>query len=120
MEPREVIRRLRKGQGIRRIHGETGIHRTILRELRVVAEDHAGWSQKRPCPANKTSSRPVGKVAQYRRGRIRWRHPGRRLPAGWRPGIPTWSCTSSSETATVAPRPPCGGSCRNTFLCARG
>jgi hypothetical protein len=42
MELREVIRRLRQGQGIRRIHNETGIHRTILRELRVVAEDR-GW-----------------------------------------------------------------------------
>lgn len=42
MELREVIRRLRTGQGIRRIHNETGIHRTILRELRVAAEDH-GW-----------------------------------------------------------------------------
>jgi transposase len=42
MELREVIRRMRAGQGIRRIHSETGIHRTILRELRAAAEGQ-GW-----------------------------------------------------------------------------
>jgi hypothetical protein len=51
MELREVIQRLRKGQGIRRIHGETGIHRTILRELRVVAEDHGWLEPEAPIPS---------------------------------------------------------------------
>jgi hypothetical protein len=51
MELREVIRRLRAGQGIRRIHGETGIHRTILRELRVAAEDHGWLEPEAPLPS---------------------------------------------------------------------
>jgi len=31
MELRDVVRRLKAAQGIRRIHEETGIHRTIIR-----------------------------------------------------------------------------------------
>lgn len=51
MELREVIRRLRAGQGIRRIHSETGIHRTILRELRDVAEDLGWLNGEAPLPS---------------------------------------------------------------------
>jgi hypothetical protein len=42
VELREVIQRLKLGQGIRRIHEQTGIHRTIIRSLRDTAEG-AGW-----------------------------------------------------------------------------
>lgn len=42
MELREVILRLKLGQGIRRIHEQTGIHRTIIRSLRDASEG-AGW-----------------------------------------------------------------------------
>ena len=42
MELRDVINRLRMGQGIRRIHAETGMHRTIIRSLRDTAEAK-GW-----------------------------------------------------------------------------
>ncbi len=42
MELREVLRRLRAQQGIRRIHTETGMHRTLVRALRDIAEQH-GW-----------------------------------------------------------------------------
>lgn len=42
VELRDVINRLRLGQGIRKIHEQTGIHRTIIRSLRETAEA-AGW-----------------------------------------------------------------------------
>ena len=42
MELRDVIKRLKMGQGIRRIHVETGVHRTIIRSLRDTAETK-GW-----------------------------------------------------------------------------
>jgi transposase len=42
VELREVIRRLKLGQGIRRIHEQTGIHRTIIRSVRETAGG-AGW-----------------------------------------------------------------------------
>jgi hypothetical protein len=42
VELRDVIQRLKLGQGIRRIHEQTGIHRTIIRSVRDTAEA-AGW-----------------------------------------------------------------------------
>lgn len=42
MELRDVVGRLKAKQGIRRIHEETGIHRTIIRALRDTAEAR-GW-----------------------------------------------------------------------------
>jgi hypothetical protein len=42
VELREVINRLKLGQGIRMTHERTGIHRTIIRSLRDTA-DGAGW-----------------------------------------------------------------------------
>jgi transposase len=42
VELRDVINRLKLGQGIRRIHEQTGVHRTIIRSLRDTAEG-AGW-----------------------------------------------------------------------------
>jgi len=42
MELRDVVRRLKAAQGIRRIHEETGVHRTIIRALRDTAEAQ-GW-----------------------------------------------------------------------------
>ena len=42
MELSDVIKRLKMGQGIRRIHVETGVHRTIIRSLRDTAETK-GW-----------------------------------------------------------------------------
>jgi transposase len=41
-ELRDVIRRLKLGHGVRDIHRSTGIHRTIVRKLREVAEQR-GW-----------------------------------------------------------------------------
>lgn len=41
-EKRDVIRRLQKGQAIRMIQRETGIHRVIIRQLRQIAFQ-AGW-----------------------------------------------------------------------------
>jgi hypothetical protein len=47
----EVARRLRLGQGIRQIHRETGVHRTIIREIKAVAE-LSGWiGEKVPLPS---------------------------------------------------------------------
>jgi transposase len=45
VEKVDVIRRLRKKQSIRAIHRETGIHRTIIRELRDIAIQK-GWLEK--------------------------------------------------------------------------
>jgi transposase len=42
VELRDVINRLRLGQGIRRIQADTGVHRTIIRSLRDTAEAK-GW-----------------------------------------------------------------------------
>ena len=42
MELRDVVRRLKAVQGIRRIHEDTGVHRTIIRALRDIAEAQ-GW-----------------------------------------------------------------------------
>jgi transposase len=42
MELRDVVRRLKAAQGIRRIREETGVHRTIIRALRDTAEAQ-GW-----------------------------------------------------------------------------
>jgi len=42
MELRDVVRRLKAAQGIRRIHEETGVHRTIIRALKDTAEAQ-GW-----------------------------------------------------------------------------
>ena len=57
MELRDVVRRLKAAQGIRRIHEETGVHRTIIRALRDTAEAH-GWLNRRlPCLTRRRSSR---------------------------------------------------------------
>jgi transposase len=51
VEKLEVIRRLRLHQSIRAINRETGIHRTIIRELRDIALQN-GWLEKNtPLPA---------------------------------------------------------------------
>ena len=42
MEQREIIRRLRAGQSLRSIFRETGTHRTVIREIRSLAEKQ-GW-----------------------------------------------------------------------------
>lgn len=41
-ELRDVIRRFKLGHGVRDIHRSTGIHRTIVRQLRAVAQQR-GW-----------------------------------------------------------------------------
>jgi transposase len=41
-EHKDIIRRLKAGQGIRQIQRETGIHRTIIRKIRRAALEH-GW-----------------------------------------------------------------------------
>ena len=41
-ELRDVIQRLKLGHGVRDIHRSTGVHRTIVRQLRAVAEQ-LGW-----------------------------------------------------------------------------
>jgi hypothetical protein len=47
VEKIDVIRRLQLNQSIRVIHRETGIHRTIIRELREIAIQK-GWLEKNP------------------------------------------------------------------------
>lgn len=42
LEQREIIRRLRAGQSLRLIFRETGTHRTVIREIRDMAEKQ-GW-----------------------------------------------------------------------------
>lgn len=42
IEKRDVLRRLRAGHGLRQIHRDLGIHRTLIRELREFADRH-GW-----------------------------------------------------------------------------
>jgi transposase len=53
MEFQEVIQRLRKGQRIREIHTATGIHRTIIRELKCLAQEH-GWLEAESAPCEST------------------------------------------------------------------
>jgi len=54
VEKVDVIRRLRMNQSIRAINRETGIHRTIIRELRDIAVQK-GWLEKRtPMPSELT------------------------------------------------------------------
>ncbi|WP_460058354.1 hypothetical protein, partial [Spirochaeta dissipatitropha] len=49
-EKREVIRRLRHGQSIRQIYRDTGMHRTIIRELRLAAIHYHWLSQDAKLP----------------------------------------------------------------------
>jgi transposase len=51
VELRDVIRRLRAQQGIRKIHQETGVHRTIIRALRNAAEARGWLSTEAPLPS---------------------------------------------------------------------
>ena len=44
----DIIARLRKGHGIREIHRALGVHRTIIRTLRDIAQEE-GWL-KPTCP----------------------------------------------------------------------
>jgi transposase len=49
MELQEAVQRLRKGQRIREIHAATGIHRTIIRELKYLAQEK-GWLEAASAP----------------------------------------------------------------------
>ena len=57
MELREVVRRLKAGQGIRRIHAETGVHRTIIRALRDTAEAQRWLDPGSPLPSEEEVQR---------------------------------------------------------------
>jgi transposase len=50
-ELRDVIRRLKLGHGVRDIHRSTGIHRTIVRKLREVAEQRGWLAAERELPS---------------------------------------------------------------------
>lgn len=57
MELREVVRRLKAGQGIRRVHAETGVHRTIIRALRDTAEAQRWLDPDSPLPSEEEVQR---------------------------------------------------------------
>jgi transposase len=49
-EKREVIRRLRHGQSIRQINRDTGIHRTVIRQLKTLAKEKGWFDPKNKVP----------------------------------------------------------------------
>ena len=63
VELRDVINRLRLGQGIRKIHEQTGVHRTIIRSLRETAEG-SGWLR------SETELPTEVQIQEARRGQI--------------------------------------------------
>ncbi len=56
-EKREVIRRLRLGQSIRRINRETGMHRTLIRELKELAKQKKWLETNRRLPPERAIER---------------------------------------------------------------
>ena len=53
-EKREVLRRMRLGHSIRQINKETGMHRTIIRDLKRLAENHGWFNQEEILPTEET------------------------------------------------------------------
>jgi transposase len=49
-EYKDIIRRLKAGQGIRKIHRETGIHRTIVRKVHRAAQGRGWLAATAPLP----------------------------------------------------------------------
>lgn len=50
-EKREVIRRLRHGQSIRKINRDTGIRRTVIRQLKTLAKEKGWLDTKKKVPS---------------------------------------------------------------------
>jgi hypothetical protein len=75
VELREVIRRLKLGQRIRRIQERTGILRTIIRSLRD------GSELRRNCPRKCRSRRPDAGKHEHRAGKT-----------GLPPFLPSFEC----------------------------
>jgi transposase len=66
-ELRDVIRRFKLGHGVRDIHRNTGIHRTIIRQLRAVAEQLGWLAADRELPSEQEveqARRSVGKAGR--------------------------------------------------------
>jgi hypothetical protein len=53
-EKREVIRRLRLGHSIRHINKSTGMHRTLIRRLKDLAQQHLWLESEEPVPDEAT------------------------------------------------------------------
>lgn len=49
-EKTDIIRRLKLGQSIRSIHKETGIHRTLIRDIKTLAESRDWLNEDTPLP----------------------------------------------------------------------
>ncbi len=94
MELRDVIKRLRMGQGIRRIHAETGVHRTIIRSLRDTAEAKGWLNVDSAVPSEEEVQQARRSEVPLSRAPIPWRRFASRSSSGFRPGTPTWSCTN--------------------------
>jgi transposase len=70
-EYREIVRRLRAGMGLREIQRDTGMHRTIVRAIRGMAEVEGWLDVQQPLP----SEEAVQKVRAGAQGRKKERHP---------------------------------------------
>lgn len=81
-ELREVIIRLRSQQGIREIHRETGIHRTIIRELKLLAVEKDWLAPENPPPSEQDIA-----VARYGED---WDRPSRHPLDKYKSEIETW------------------------------
>jgi transposase len=70
-EYREIVRRLRAGMGLREIQRDTGMHRTIVRAIRGMAEVEGWLEEQQPLP----SEEAVQKVRAGAQGKKKQRHP---------------------------------------------
>jgi hypothetical protein len=58
-EKREVIRRLRLGHSIRHINKTTGMHRTLIRRLKDLAQQNLWLDSEEPVPDEATIARSI-------------------------------------------------------------
>jgi transposase len=70
-EYREIVRRLRAGMGLREIQRDTGMHRTIVRAIRGIAEVEGWLEEQQPLP----SEEAIQKVRAGAQGKKKQRHP---------------------------------------------
>ena len=64
-EFRDIVRRLKSGHGLRDIHRSTGIHRTVVRQLRDLAEQRGWLEAEAPLPTEleiEEARRDVGRT----------------------------------------------------------
>jgi transposase len=66
-EYREIVRRLRAGMGLREIQRDTGVHRTIVRAIRGMAEVEGWLDAQQPLPSEE-AIQEVRAAAQGKRG----------------------------------------------------